>query len=111
MVTGRNIREEKMRTTHITAEAIELAQAQARGVYQQNLIQGYQLISGSDIAGKWTAGYHRSRLALLRRLEESGLVSAIQTVPSSNKPRTHQLFIAESDEALSALLIEKGAKQ
>lgn len=52
----------------------------ARGSYQRGLLSGAQRWSGADLNGRaarYSSRYHRSRLALLRRIESRGYAVAV----------------------------------
>lgn len=70
-----------------TSPNFELAQACAKGSYQESLLDGEEAWSGSTLKGKareWSSRYSKSRNALEKRLKAAGVVFSFQTINRRN---------------------------
>ena len=62
--------------TLVANDVYEKALSVCRGSYQRALVRGHQRLSGADLRGRanhWSAGYARSRRALIKRLWDADI--------------------------------------
>lgn len=71
-------------STHEHKKALRLA----KSIYQRNIINGHQALSGADFRSKarrFADRYARSRTNLLKRMADNGINFSIKTGPHNKK--------------------------